>query len=239
MEQPPDRMPLSLLQSRCAQEVGNYYHGKVSNECYCLEIFRRALVANDDDCWAALQEQFRAHVVFWLRRHSRRQEALQIESEENYVDDTFRRLWQWSYNQRAMLANLAEFDARLGFRSLAGALTFLRTCLESLIRDNLRASARQQLVQLPEYHVQLATSDEEEIERKELWRVLQTILTREQELRVMFLLYHDGLKPRDIARRFPAEFATVQHVYSLTKNAMDRLKRSAPIIRKKLGYEEP
>lgn len=239
MEQSPHRMPLSLLTSRCTQEVSNYHQGKVSDERYCLEIFRRALVDNDNDSWMALQEQFRANVVFWLRRHTRRQDALQVESEQDYVDDTFKRLWLWGYNQRKVLANLADFDAHEGFRSLAGALTFLRSCLESLIRDNLRACARQQQVSLPEYDLLVAAPDETEIERQELWRVIQTILTRKQELRVIFLLYHEGFKPREIAQCYSAEFASVQEIYSLTKNALDRLKRHSMIIRRKIDYEEP
>src|SRR5260370_2672145 len=91
MEQSPDGMPLPVLKYRCAQEISNYHHGKLSDERYCLEIFRRALADDDNDSWIALQEQFRANVVFWLRRHSTSQEALQIENEQNYVDDTFKR----------------------------------------------------------------------------------------------------------------------------------------------------
>jgi DNA-directed RNA polymerase specialized sigma24 family protein len=237
MEPSPDRMPLSLLISHCGQEISNYHQGNVSDERYCLEIFRRALVDDDNDSWAALQEQFQANVVFWLRRHSRRQDALQIESEQNYVDDTFKRLWQWGHNQRKVLDNLADFDGQKGFRSLAGALAFLRSCLESLIRDNLRACARQQHVPLPEYDLPVAASAEAEIERQELWRVIHTILTTQQEMRVIFLLYHEGLKPRDIVQRYPAEFASVQKIYGLTKNAMDRLKRHSAIIRQKIDYE--
>jgi DNA-directed RNA polymerase specialized sigma24 family protein len=230
-------MPLSLLVSHCNEEISNYHQGKVSDERYCLEIFRRALVDNDNDSWVALQDQFRANVVFWLRRHSRRREALLVESEQEYVDDTFKRLWQWGYNQRTVLDNLAAFDVHEGFRSLAGALTFLRYCLESLIRDNLRFCARQQQVPLPEYDLPVAAVDEAEVERKELWRVIQMILTREQEMHVIFLLYHEGLKPRDIVQRYPAEFANVQKIYGLTKNAMDRLRRHSAIIRQKIDYE--
>src|SRR5437660_11577874 len=83
MEQSPDKMPLSTLQCRCSQEISNYHRGKLSNEQYCLEIFRRALVDNDNSSWIALQEQFRDNVVYWLRRHSKRQQSLQIDTEQH------------------------------------------------------------------------------------------------------------------------------------------------------------
>lgn len=237
MEPSPDSMPLSLLISRCGQEVSNYSQGKSSDERYCLEIFRRALVNNDNDSWMALQEQFRASVLSWLRCHTRRQDALLIESEQNYVDDTFKRLWLWAHNQRKVLEQLEEFDSHEGFRSLGGAIKFLRTCLEGQIRDNLRSCARRQLLPLPEYDLPVPANTETEIERQELWRVIQTILTKEQEMRVIFLLYHEGRKPREIVKHYPDEFASVQTVYSLTKNAMDRLKRHSEIIRRKLDYD--
>ncbi len=233
-------MPYTVfrLKYRCAQEISNYHHGKLSDERYCLEIFRRALADDDNDSWIALQEQFRANVVFWLRRHSKRQEALQIENEQNYVDDTFKRFWQWGHNQRRAIGNLTEFDNLAGFNSLSGALKFLHDCLESLIRDNLRTFVRQQQVPLPEYDLPTPSTSEEYIIRRELWHVIQNILTNKRELRVIFLLYHEGLKPREILQRCPKEFADVKEIYSLTKNAMDRLKRHSAIIRRKIDYEE-
>jgi len=237
MEPSPDTMPLSLLISHCGQEVSNYHQGKVSDERYCLEIFRRALVDNDNDSWMALQEQFRGHILSWLRCHTRRQDVLLIESEQECMDDTFYRLWVWGHNHHQVLDHLEEFDAHEGFRSLAGAIKFLRTCLECQIRDNLRARARQQLLPLPEYDLPVPDNTEAEIERQELWHVIQTILTGEQEMRIIFLLYHEGLKPRDIVQRYPDEFPSAQTVYSLTKNAMDRLKRHSAIIRQKIDYD--
>jgi hypothetical protein len=238
MEQPPERMPLLALKYRCSQEISNSQRGKPGDERYCLELFRRALVGDDNDSWMALQEQFRANILFWLRRHSKRQEALQIENEQDYVDDTFKRFWQWGHNQRKALDNLTEFDQLAGFNSLPGALKFLHDCLESLIRDNLRASMRQQRVSLPEYDPPTPSTSEEYIIRRELWHVIQTILTNKRELRVIFLLYHEGLKPRQILQHCPKEFADVKEIYSLTKSAMDRLKRHSAIIRRKIDYEE-
>ena len=125
MEQTPGSMPLSLLQELCAQETQNYRSTRRSDEQYCLEIFRRAVVEAANEAWMALQEQFRENVLYWLRRHSRRVEALRVDTEQNYVDDTVKRLWQWSHNQRAELSALVEFNRQTGFKSLPGALKFL------------------------------------------------------------------------------------------------------------------
>jgi DNA-directed RNA polymerase specialized sigma24 family protein len=227
MEQAPDTMPLSALTYRCSQELGNYRQQKASDDRYCLEIFRRAMVDGDNEAWVALQERFRDNVLYWLRCHAKRQEALQIDTAQSYVDDTFKRLWQWSDNQK------------LEFRSLAGALKFLHDCLLSSITDNLRRYAWKERVPLPEYaHPNTWMVEEESYDRNELWKSVQAFLTDKHELRVIFLLYYEGLKPKEIVKRCPEEFADEKEVYRLTRRALYRLRQHADILRWKISYGE-
>jgi DNA-directed RNA polymerase specialized sigma24 family protein len=191
MDQLPDNMPLPILKERCAQEVNNYYQGKQSDECYCLELFKRALIDDNNDAWIALQEQFRGNVLYWLRCHSRGREALLLETEQNYVDDTFKRLWQWGHNQKAALEKLPDFNSLTGFRSLAGALKFLHLCLDTLIIDNLRSAARQKSEDLAEHDRPISSTHEEHVIRKELWSAIRTIVLDDREFRVIFLIYHE------------------------------------------------
>ena len=145
MEQALNKMPLSALQRRCAYELGMYQPQQPGDDRYCLEIFRRAIVDGDNEAWIALQEQFRDNVLYWLRCHAKRQEALQIETEQSYVDDTFARLWQWGRNRN------------LEFRSLAGALKSLHLCLNSSVIDHLRRYTFKERVPLPEYGLSSAS----------------------------------------------------------------------------------
>jgi hypothetical protein len=226
MEQSPHNMHLIALKYRCSQEISNYYQQKPVDDRYCLEIFRRAMIDGDNEAWIALQEQFRANVMNWLRSHSKRQQALQVDTEENYVDDTFKRLWQWGKNQQ------------LEFQSLAGALKSLHLCLNSLIVDNLRTYARNDSLSLLEERDTAGPADENAYDKREVWQAIQTLITDKREMRIIFLLYNEGLKPREIIERCPGEFTDEKEVYRLTRNALDRLKRNADIIRWKISYEE-
>jgi len=227
MEPAPDMMPLSELKQRCSHELGNYQPQQPGDDRYCLEIFRRAIVDDDNEAWIALREQFCSNVLYWLRCHAKRQEALQIENEQSYVDDTFARLWQWGRKRR------------LEFRSLAGALKFLHLCLNSSVIDHLRRFARKERVPLQEDGLPRESPQEEEgYDRGALWKALQTLLTNQRERRVIFLVYHEGLKPREIVEFCPGEFADVKEVHHLLRGALDRLRRHMEILRKKISYGE-
>ena len=61
------------------------------------------------------------------------------------------------------------------------------------------------------------------------------MLPSERERRLAFLLYHCNLKPREIVRRCPQEFPDVNEIFRMTRNIVDRLKRSADLIRWRLN----
>ena len=227
MEPAPNRMSLAALQHRCAYELSAYQPQQSGDDRYCLEIFRRAIVDGDNEAWIALQEQFRDNVLYWLRCHAKRQVALQIETEQSYVDDTFARLWHWGRNRK------------LEFRSLAGALKFLHLCLNSSVVDYLRRYMYKEHVPLQEYGLSSASRQEEEgYDRRALWKEIQRILTNPRERRVIFLVYYEGLKPREIVRLYPEEFADVKEVHRLLKNAYRRLRQHKDILGRKISYGE-
>ncbi len=239
MEQSLHSMPLFTITSRCSQEINNRYRGLPSDERFCLEIFRRALLEGDNDAWAALQKQFSENIVRWFRRHPKRWEALEIELEQNYVDETFSRLWQWGYNQKTRFNHLAGFNFQAGFDSLPGALRFLHDCLDSLIVDKLRKHARQQVVSMEEVDPPTPPTSEAHVLWQELWSKVRAILPDEREFRIIFLVYHEGLKPRQILQYCPGEFNDIKEVRRLLKNAMDRLRSHKAIFRLLLGYDDP
>jgi len=239
MEQSLHSMPLVVVTHRCSEEIKNHYRGLQNDEQFCLEIFRRALIDGDNDAWAALREQFQPNILYWLRHHTRGREALEIDLEQNYVNDTFSRLWQWGHNQKANFNHLGEFNSQKGFDSLPGALRFLHDCLHSLIMDRMRTLARQQAVPLRTTDSSIPSTSEAHVLRQELWSTIRATLSDTQEFRIIFLVYHEGLKPRQILQLCPDEFDDIKEVRRLMKNAMDRLRRHDVILRVLLGYDDP
>src|SRR5260370_398807 len=74
-------------------------------------------------------------------------------------------------------------------------------------------------------------------EESEAWEVIRTLLPDEHERRLAYLLYHCGLKPREIIHYCPQEFSEVQEIYRLRRNIMERLVGNADRIRWRRNVE--
>ena len=122
---PPD------LAAQCLRELGNYRRGESCTDAYGLELIRRATFQDNQEAWAWVQHCFGGMVRGWLRRHPQREVACRLESEQNYVAQTFERFWQ-----------ATALNQRLEFSTLAAALQYLRASLNGIILDMLRAYAR-------------------------------------------------------------------------------------------------
>jgi len=226
MEELPKNMRLSALADRCMSEINNFRRGEASSDQYCLEIFRRAMQEHDDAAWTLLVDRFQEFLLTAFRRHPRSEAASHLDSPENYVARAFARFWIAAvHNQQVM------------FTSLGAALRYLRVCLDSTILDMLRANARAREVPLPEPGFAGEPAVEDQDEGSELWEVIRDMLPSERERRLAFLLYQCNLKPREIVRLRPQEFPDVNEVHRMKRNIVDRLARSADLIRYKLSSE--
>lgn len=220
---PLSELSISALAKHCTRELSTYRNGEPSNEQYGLELFRRAIVQSNEDAWLCLQQCFSELVLSWLRRHPRKEEARRFDSEENYVARAFERFW---------LAT--AYKRQVEFGTLAAALQYLRASLNGAILDTLRASSRPKETHLPEEGSPEEPGVEDSIDSGELCELLQEMFPCEREQRLIYLLFHCGLKPREIVRYCPGEFSDVREIYHNRRNIQDRLLRAADYIRWRL-----
>ena len=230
MEDLPDQMSLSALAERCMIEIQRYRRREPYNDRYCLEICHRAMVKHDPQAWELLQQRFTPTVKAWMRNHPQRDIACRHQSEEDYVADTFVRVWQ------ASMRNRLEFD------SLAAALSYLKISLQMAVIDRLRAYSRPKEAPLPDpgsdaYHSEEPAS-EDEYGSHEMWEIIRSLLPNQRERRLAYLLYHCGLKPREVLRLCPNEFSSIQEIYRLTRNILERLMRNRDQFRWRLSDGE-
>jgi hypothetical protein len=218
MDKPPHEMSLAELTSRCTSEIQKYNQRESHNDQCSLEIFRRAMLQEDSDAWTVLMERFHGIVLSWVRRHPHREAARGIDSEENYVALTFARFWMVTVRNKS-----------LEFNTLAGALVFLRACVNSVIIDTLRG---QKELPIPENYERVAPEPDESYQR---WEVIKGFIPNERERRLAYYLYYCGLKPRQIVERCPQEFSDVHEIFRLTRNIIDRLKRNKDRLHWLLG----
>ncbi|HEY7418632.1 MAG TPA: hypothetical protein VH593_25870 [Ktedonobacteraceae bacterium] len=223
MEKPLGEMSLKTLIECGTQEMRKYHRREPSNDSYCLEILRRAVVLHDHEAWAALQALLNESVRLWFIRHSYREIALRYEPiEQNYVDDAFRRLWQAISDQGSV------------FSSLAGAMSYLHLCLNAAVMDVLRAYARPREERIPDAGSAGEPVVEDSYHEGELWEVLISLLPGKREQRLAYLLFHCNLKPREIIRYCPGEFSDESEIYRMKRNILDRILRNRDKIRWRL-----
>lgn len=212
----PEAMSVAALAEACKREISRYRSGEVYDERYCLELLRRATVQNDSTAWEYLQELFSDLVRRWLHLSPRHEVACRLDSEENYIAQAFERFWQaTSQNQR------------VEFKTTGGALQYLRACLQSVILDTLRSARRDREITPLMLDTYEGSYEEGNMDSYELWETLLKIIQNTREQRLAYLLYHCGLKPREVVHFCPDEFCDVREVYVMRRNIVERLRRNA------------
>jgi DNA-directed RNA polymerase specialized sigma24 family protein len=220
-------MSLPLLAAQCLREFDNYRRGEPCTEAYGLELLRRATIQDNQEAWAWVQHCFREMVQGWQRHHPKREVAYHLESEENYVAQTFERFWQ-----------ATAFNQRVEFSTLAAALQYLRASLNGAILDMLRAYVRQREVSLPEPGEPGELLVEDNVDNTEDWEILHMMLSNPREQRLAYLLFHCGLGPREIVRFCPQEWSDVQEIYRLRRTIVVRLFRNGDQLRWRFNQGE-
>jgi DNA-directed RNA polymerase specialized sigma24 family protein len=215
---------LPVLAALCTRELDSYRRGEPCTDAYGLELLRRATVQGDQEAWAWVQQCLGGMVRGWLRRHPKREVACRLESEENYVAQTFERFWQ-----------ATTLNQRIEFSTLAAALQYLRASLHGAILDMLRAYARPRETSLPEPGEPGEPYMEDVTFSSEDWDILKTLLCNPREQRLAYLLFHCGLGPREIVHFCPQEFNDVREVYCLRRTIMERVVRNADPLRWRLS----
>jgi hypothetical protein len=220
-------MSLPVLAAHCVRELNTYRRGEPCTDRYGVELIRRATVQGDQEAWAWVQHCFGGIVLNWLRYHPQRAQACRLESEENYVAQAFERFWQATASNQ-----------QVEFHTLAAALHYLRASLNGTILDTLRAYVRPRETSLPEPGEPGEPGEpyvEDTAESSEVWEMLQTMLPDRREQRLAYLLFHCGLKPREIVRFCPQEWGDDHEMYHVRRNMMQRLLSNADHLRWRLS----
>jgi DNA-directed RNA polymerase specialized sigma24 family protein len=223
-----EQMKLSLLANFCTDEFASFWRKRSTDSRYCVELLRRATVEQVDEAWLLMQSLFSETIRLWVHQHPNRALVLLYDSAENYTAQTFSRFW------------LAVRKQRLEFSTLSAALSYLHVTLKSVLIDTIRSHMRATHVSLHDTDVsELLSPALEELSQAEgTWAILQSALTNERERRVMYLLYYCGLKPREIATRFPQTFNDVKEIYHLNRVIIERLRRNRDRLGWLLGGKE-
>ena len=203
------------LAARCEGEVKKFCLGNPGSEKYSLELLHRATLQGDKEARAYMKQCFCNLVLRWLRLHPKSEGICEPEQEAHFVDKTFERFWQSK-----------GFRQPIEFNSLTVVLHFLQACLNGVILDARRAYVRSQAIPVQSEGLQI----EDNIERKDVLDTFQKVIPNDHEQRLAYLLYHCGLKPRELVRFYPREYSDVHDIYHLQSSMMNRVVRNADIF---------
>jgi hypothetical protein len=214
LNQTGSEMNTTQLAAHCVGEINNFRNGEPSTETCSLELIRRAMVQGDQEAKVWVEHCFGELVFSWLHCHPRGQAACGLDSEKNYVVQTFERFWQ--------ATALTQY---IEFKSLVSVLQYLHACLNGAIVDTLRAYSRSKEILLPDPVESEELRIEDKFESNELWDTLKKVIPDANEQRLAYLLFHCGLKPREIVLYCPQEFSDIHDIYRMRSNMMNRLQQ--------------
>jgi DNA-directed RNA polymerase specialized sigma24 family protein len=215
-------LSIAALARRCAEAMSRFQRRKTHDSSSCYELFRHALQKRDQEAWSALYGQYHRLVRSWLGSPPGNSGYL--------VNQVFRKFWQ------AIPAE--QFD---DFPTLGALLAYLKRCAKSVAADDIRREERQTRVRKGVARaLELTTasnSSEEHVRERVLERVAQEhlheqILSRlrgHKERLVFYDSYELGLRPREIAERWPDLFADAKEVSRVKERILRRLRRDAQL----------
>jgi RNA polymerase sigma factor (sigma-70 family) len=216
-----EQLSVNDLARCCAEETNKFLRQSISNDRYCLELFRRAIVNRNEDAWASLYQQYAPLVLTWVNQHQSAASLLGQDGGAPLVNAAFAK-----FAQALTPAKMGNFD------SLAAVLKYLKMCVHSVIADEVRSrQSRQYEETLEAIEQEPAADDPAEdvvsgLSAQSLWQVIQEELNGEDERLLIYLAYVQGMKPGEICAYHRQYFPSVEDVYRIKRNVLERLRRN-------------
>src|SRR5579885_2943982 len=215
------RLSINDLARCCAEETSKFLKQSASNDRFCLELFRRAIVRRDEDAWTCIYQQYAPLVLTWITQHQSAAPLLGQDGGAPLVNAAFAK-----FSQALTPAKMKNFD------SLAAVLKYLKMCVHSVVADEIRSrQSRQYEETLESIEHEPAADDPADdvvasISAQGLWQIIQEELNGEEERVLIYLAYVQGMKPGEISYRHRRLFPSVDDVYRIKRNVLERLRRN-------------
>lgn len=222
-------LPSEGVLRKVGAELVELDSGALERDEESYELFRRAVVAHDDDAWAEIHRRYRPLLISWARRRSAT--AQLNEDPANLADQALVRAWRALTPER-----FAQFP------NMAALMGYLRTCVYSTIVDATRAQVRidREHAQPGLQAIVLASPEQIVLDKDRyiaVWRAVCSIATSPAERIILLESFICGWVPRVIQSHHPDLFPDVAVVYKVKRNLLERLQR-APELQQHSGRND-
>ena len=192
---------------------------------YALELFRRALVLQDEGAWAGLYTLYERMVFSWVLHLQPRPHCFSDEEILTLVSDTFTRF--------AKNISATKFPAFSG--SVPALLAYLKRCARSCLFNALAHQEQKQRVAQEESLETVSAVDlvdsrdpadlvAEWDTGNQLWRILLRHMHSPQE-RVVLSSMAAQLPPGDLLKQYPTLFRSSEEIYRIKHTIIARCQR--------------
>jgi RNA polymerase sigma factor (sigma-70 family) len=218
------------LAQSCSEETSSFLKGRGTDGRYCLELFRRAVIRRDDDAWACLYRQYAPLVLTWVLQHQSAAPLLAEEGAASLVNAAF-----------AKFAHALTPAKMEGFEQLSAVLKYLKLCARSVVADAQRTRQARPLEEPLEVGAHERAGDDPAegvvatLAAQRLWQLIAQELHGEDERLLLYCSLLLDMKPSEIAEQYPGLFPSVEDVYRIRRNALERLQRNQR-LRVAAGY---
>jgi hypothetical protein len=220
-----ERLSINELARCCAEETNKFLKQSASDDRFCMELFRRAIVKRDDDAWSCIYQQYAPLVLTWVSQHQSAATILGQDGSAPLVNAAFAK-----FSQALNPAKIDNFD------TLAAILKYLKMCVHSVVADEVRSRQARQYEETLDSLTQEPASDDPaddvvaNLSVQGLWQVIQEELNGEDERVLVYLAYVQGMKPSEITSIHHRLFPSVDDVYRIKRNVLERLRRNKRLL---------
>src|SRR5438874_4232852 len=231
------RFSLPELCSHCREAILRFRRGEAFDDGYCFEVFRRAVVERNEECWRELNDIYHDQVLAWCRRASRGSDI----AAEDLVAFAWEKFWHsFGPDNFARAEGTAAVQRYLKMCAQTAAIDVARDRQANASLDRPLSDLEGENLSLRDLIIDPAPTPEQALSadtaRAEFWRLVGGLTNSDAERAIVYLKYEIGLKSGEIQAKRPDLFAEIGDVYRTTRNLLDRLRRSSDLS-KWLGDE--
>ncbi len=222
-ERTPEQLPVAELVQATRGEIAQFLRGQPTDDVHGLALFRRAIAGRDDQAWSGLYTLYRAVVDSWIARQA---PALSYEDRESLVNGTFAKFYRSIGPER-----IARFC------SVRALLAYLKRCAWSVTADFRRSQqawSREEPLEVTKMEESVLDDPAEiiatQLARQELWQILWREATSAEERLILQFVCALGRSPRQLQQAYPALFQSVEDIYRIKRNLLERLRRNQRLL---------
>ena len=218
------KLSIAGLAHRCSRETERFYRGLLYDERYCFEIFRRAILSQNERAWSLLVQQYTPQVTAWVERCE--SFTAVDEARDYFVNQAFARFWR-AFNRDPH--KIHKFD------SLNKLLQYLKLCAYSSVKEH--ASRHLTPYEVPESEAPDLKDDHDPVatvgaamRAERLWKHVLSVTKTNQERIIAEAYFVYDMKPMEIYSRYSDHFADVKEVRQVKDNFVRRLRRDMEVL---------